>query len=98
MTNARHASVISTRARVGSRTSTTGIRIVANVSPVPAKALRTRVGDPPRAIRRSLSHPENMHEIAIATNGSQPNNAIFVFGKWRSFSRYAGSQVIRKYQ
>src|SRR5450432_2384845 len=98
MPNERHASVNSARARMGSRTSTTGTRMVANVRPVPAKALRTRVGDPPRAIRRSLSHPENTHETAIATNGSQPNNAIFVLGKWRSFSKYAGSQLIRKYQ
>ena len=61
--------------------------MVANVRPVPAKALRTRVGDPPRAIRRSLSQPENTHETAIARNGSQPKSAIFALGKWRSFSR-----------
>src|SRR5262245_55711944 len=36
--------------------------------------------------------------IEIARNGSHAKSAIFGFAKWRSFSRYAGSHVIRKYQ
>src|ERR1017187_6202177 len=93
-----HASINSAAATFGSRTSTTGTRIVAKHRPVPAKLFRTRVGEPPRAIKRSLSHPDNTHDTAIPRNGSQPSSAILAFGKWRSFSRYAGSQVIRKYQ
>src|SRR4051794_25842163 len=98
MPKQRHASVNNAIERSGSLTSTTGTRIVAPVRPRPANDFRTRVGDSPRAIRRSLSHPERIQLSEMATKGNHPNSAIFVFGKYRSFSRYAGSHVIRKYQ
>ena len=85
-------------ARRSSRTSATGKMIVESTSPVPANVLRTRVGEPPRAIQRSESQPDIMQETAIAKYASDPKMAIFALGKWRSDSRYVGSQVSRKYQ
>ena len=70
---------------------------VLNSIPPHMKALRTRVGLPPRAMRRSYAHPLAVDDRAIPQNGTDPNTAIMFAEKCRSITRYDGSQNTRKY-
>jgi hypothetical protein len=92
------ASMSSAMAALSLWTSETGTMIVASASPVPLKVLRTRVTVAPAAIQRSESHPQTTLDAAAVKKAIAPTTAILGAGKWRAFCRYAGSQVIRKYQ
>jgi hypothetical protein len=59
--------------------------------------LRTFVGVAPDAIARSATVPVMMVVIPVTQNASAPMYAISLMEKPRSFTRYDGSQVMRKY-
>ena len=67
-------------ATFGSLTNATGKIIVESVRPMPAKVLRTRLGDEPRAIKWSDSQPEMRRgerngEVSGGSHGSHPRRA-----------------------
>ena len=55
--------------------------------PVIRKPLRTRVGFPPRAMRRSEVQPPRNEAIAQAQYGNDPQNAVLLMARWRSITR-----------
>ena len=96
--NDRLAAIKSTMQIIGSRTSTAGrIKVLSSMPPA-TNVLRTRVGLPPRAIHKSDAQPPAIDESATPQNGMEPKMAIIFAEKWRSITRYEGSQVSKKYQ
>ena len=71
-------------------------RLDATARPPTTAARRTRVGEWPAAISRSVAHPAASVDAAISRNTAEVSRDIAPIGIFSSSERYAGSHASRK--